>query len=87
MSFGIGIICITIGSMFVTWIIFGAKKEDSRRGRFLYWLKSTAFLWFALVLWVSYAEPGISLAASVGVSFAFSALANFLRSQWVFMLP
>ncbi len=56
------------------------------RGKFLYWIKSTAFLWLALVLWVLYAEPSISLAASVGVSFAFSALANFLISQWVFVL-
>ncbi|AJY32449.1 putative membrane protein [Burkholderia thailandensis 34] len=87
MNFEIGIICITLGSMFVTWLMFGAKKEESRKRKFLYWLKSTAFLWMALILWVSYMEPNISLAVSAGVSLAFSALANLLRSQWVFMLP
>lgn len=87
MNFGMGVVCITLGSMFVTWLMFGAKKEESRKGRFLYWIKSTIFLWVALILWVSYAEPNISLAVSVGVSLAFSALANLLRSQWVFMLP
>ncbi|VWB60179.1 hypothetical protein BDI24065_02804 [Burkholderia diffusa] len=87
MNFGIGVVFITLGSMFVTWLMFGARKVESRKEKFLYWLKSTAFLWVALILWVSYMEPNISLAISAGVSLVFSALANLLRSQWVFMLP
>lgn len=87
MSFGIGVVLITLASMFATWFMFGVSTDSSKRKRFIYWLGSTMFLWAALVLWALYKEPDISFVISAGVSLVFSALVNLLRSQWVFMLP
>lgn len=87
MTFGIGVVLITLASMFVTWFMFGVSADSSKRRRFIYWLESTMFLWGALVLWVSYKESEVSFVISAGVSLGFSALVNLLRSQWVFILP
>lgn len=87
MEFGIGIVSITLASMFVTWLMFGVSKESSKKRQFVYWIKSTTFLWVALILWVSYKEPNVSFVISAGVSLVFSAVANLLRSQWILMFP
>ena len=87
MSFGVGVLLITLASMLLTWLMFGRSVDGSRRGEFIYWLKSTVFLWVALILWVLYKEPDIGLVMVAGVSFVFSAVANLLRSQWIFTLP
>jgi len=78
---------ITLASMLATWLLFGLHVESSKKQRFIYWLKSTVFLWGALVLWVSYKEPNAGLLVSAGGSFVFSAVANLLRSQWILMFP
>jgi hypothetical protein len=87
MSFGIGVVLITLASMFATWCVFGVSADSWKRKRFIYWLGSTMLLWASLVLWALYKGPDISFVISAGVSLVFSALANLLRSQWVFMLP
>lgn len=86
MNLGIGVLLITLMSFLLTWFMFGGT-DTSRRNRFIYWLKSTVFLWVALVIWVSYKEPDINILIIGGVSLVFSTLVNALRSQWVFMLP
>ncbi|KQR73721.1 hypothetical protein ASG35_22355 [Burkholderia sp. Leaf177] len=87
MNLGTGVLLITLASMLLTWLMFGVGIDNSRKKQIIYWLKSTVFLWAALVLWALYKEPEISFVIVGGVSLVFSALANLLRSGWVFMLP
>lgn len=87
MSFGIGVVVIALSSLFVTWLMFGVNKDDSRKGRVLYWVKSTVFLWVGLFFWILYAEPNVGFMISLWGSLIFSSLANLMRSQWVFWIP
>jgi len=43
MSLGFGIICIAGISLLITYILFGQTIDNSFRGKFFYWLKSTIF--------------------------------------------
>jgi O-antigen/teichoic acid export membrane protein len=87
MTLGAGVIVISLASRAITWSVFGRRCLRSTREKFFYWLKSTLFLGVALTAWSQYQEPDASFLLLVALSFAFSAVLNMLRSQWVFMLP
>lgn len=87
MTLGAGVIVISLASLAMTWSMFGRRDLRSTREKFFYWLKSTLFLGVALTAWSQYKEPAASFLLLVALSFAFSALLNMLRSQWIFMLP
>lgn len=87
MTLGAGVIVISFASLAMTWSMFGRRDLRSTQEKFFYWLKSTLFLGVALTAWSHYKEPATSLLLLVALSFAFSALLNMLRSQWIFMLP
>lgn len=87
MTLGAGVIIISLASLAMTWLMFGRRDLKLRRDKFFYWLKSTLFLGVALTAWSQYKEPTVSFLLLVALSFAFSALLNLLRSQWIFMLP
>lgn len=87
MTLGAGVIVISLASLAMTWSMFGRGDLRSTREKFFYWLKSTLLLGVALTVWSQYKEPAASFLLLVALSFAFSAVLNMLRSQWVFMLP
>lgn len=87
MTLGIGVIFITLISFAATWLMFGRGKRNSGREKFLYWLKSTLFLGFALTAWLAYKEPELNNFVSLILGFSLSALLNLFRSQWLFLIP
>lgn len=87
MSLGAGIIVISLLSLGMAWVMFDRGNLQSRRDRFVCWLKSTLFLGVLLTIWSVYKEPSVNFYILLFISFAISAIVNLVRSQWVFMLP
>jgi uncharacterized membrane protein YidH (DUF202 family) len=87
MSLGAGVIVISLVLLVAAWLMFDRGNLQSRRDKLLCWLKSTLLLGVALTVWSIYKEPSVNFLLLAALSFAFSALLNLLRSQWVFMLP
>lgn len=87
MATGVGVVFISIVSMFITWLLFGRGKIDSRMERFLYWLKSTAVTTVALVVWFHFKEPGLNIFYSMVLAFFCGGVLNFFRSNVGLMIP
>ncbi|EJM95343.1 hypothetical protein PMI40_05018 [Herbaspirillum sp. YR522] len=81
MSLEFGIISIILLSLFVTYILFGQKVENSFRDKFFYWLKSTIFSAFFLFLWFGYKGPDGFTWVSFLMSLGLSGLFALCRSQ------
>ncbi|MCG1018700.1 MULTISPECIES: hypothetical protein [Burkholderiaceae] len=82
----VGIIVISLASLTITWLMFGRGDLELKQEKFVYWLKSTLFLGVLLTAWLVYKEPTLKFLLSAILGFLFSALLNWMRSQWVFML-
>jgi hypothetical protein len=67
--------------------MFGRGGLALKQEKFFYWLKSTLFLGVLLTAWLVYKEPTLKFLLSAVLGFVFSALLNWVRLQWVFMLP
>ncbi|MEJ2768267.1 hypothetical protein [Mycetohabitans sp. B46] len=86
MTLEVGIIVISLASFTITWLMFG-RDDLALKQEIFYWLKSTLFLGVLLTAWLIYKEPTLKFLLSAVLGFVFSALLNWVRLQWVFMLP
>ncbi|MBB2919325.1 hypothetical protein [Cupriavidus alkaliphilus] len=87
MSLEVGTIILTAISLILTRLIFGKKINGSGKERFLYWFKSTLITGGVLLAWLLYKEPSIGFWAAITIAVSISAVVNFVRSQWVFLIP
>ncbi|BDB27465.1 hypothetical protein CTP10_R48730 [Cupriavidus sp. P-10] len=87
MSLEIGTAILTALSLILTWLIFGKSLDGTGKGRFLYWLKSTAITSGVLLAWLLYKEPSLGYWMAIAIAVLISAVVNLVRSQWVFLIP
>ncbi|MNK80975.1 hypothetical protein D3C87_1007090 [compost metagenome] len=87
MNTGVGIILIGLASMFISWLIFGKKECETRRDKFIFWLKSTLVATVVLMIWLLHCNPDFGVYYAALISFCCGGFMNLCRSYVGLMIP